>query len=310
MSVIYPPAISLFMQKKYRAIEFFSGIGAFSQVGHEYGAQTIQAFDQGEDANCVFKLNYDLEPCTRNLDSIKFDQIEEADLWWMSPPCLPYTRKGNGCDIEDARAQSFLNLLKFVPQILPDRILIENVPNFKDSKAMHLLSETLRQNSYHFKSFDLCSSQLKTPMLRRRFFVVASRVCQIENIELKDSDLAPNPLSLFLKEEANVEQSLYLNSDMLSRADKMEAFDIVEKEAKRLTCFTSSYGRQHKASGSLLRDSKNRIRYFAAEEILALLGFSEDFKFPAHLGNQAKWRLAGNSVDTRIILLLLKASGL
>lgn len=296
------------MQKKYRAIEFFSGIGAFSQVGHEFGAQTVKAFDQGEDANCVYRLNYALEPCTSNLDSIKFDQIEKSDLWWMSPPCLPYTRKGNGCDIEDARAHSFLNLLKLIPQILPDRILIENVPEFQNSKAMHLLSKTLEQNSYHFKKFDLCSSQLKTPMLRRRFFVVASRICPIEDIEL--SKLDPKPLSLFLQDEADVDQSLYLNGDMLNQASTMEAFDIVDLETKRLTCFTSSYGRQHKASGSLLKDNSNRIRYFAAEEILALLGFSKDFKFPPHLTNRAKWRLAGNSVDTRIILLLLKASGL
>ncbi|MBP7863845.1 DNA cytosine methyltransferase [bacterium] len=296
------------MQKKYRAIEFFSGIGAFRQVGHEFGATTIEAFDQGEDANSVYSLNYNYIPKTRNLDSIKLGQIKEADLWWMSPPCLPYTRKGNGCDVEDSRAQSFLNLLNLVPQILPERILIENVPEFKDSKAMQLLEETLKKHSYNFKTFDLCSSQFGTPMLRRRFFVVASRIGLIEDIELKEQER--KTLSSFLKNQKDLDQSLYLNDDMLSQAKIMEAFDIVEKDANRLTCFTSSYGRQHKASGSLYRDTNNKIRYFAAEEIVALLGFSNDFKFPAHLSNQAKWRLAGNSVDTRIILLLLKASGL
>jgi len=293
------------MQKRFRALEFFSGIGAFAQAGHAYGAQIIEAYDQGEDANSVYKLNYGQTPCTKNLDSIKQDQIKEADLWWMSPPCLPYTRKGNSCDIEDARAKSFLNLIDLCEKILPARILLENVPEFKDSKAMNLLKETLERGKYQYKSFDLCSSQFGIPMLRRRFFLVASRTGRIHDIEMKA--VSKKPLTDFLSDKAEADQSLYLSEDTLL---KLDAFDIVDSNNPRVTCFTSSYGKQHKASGSVLRAKNNKIRYFAAEEILAMLGFSPDFKLPQNLSNQAKWRLVGNSVDTRVISLLLEASGI
>jgi len=292
------------MQKEYRALEFFSGIGAFAQVSKLFETEVIHAFDQGQDANSVYELNYNHRPSSRNLDSIKLDQIDKVDIWWMSPPCLPYTRKGNGADVQDPRSHSFLNLTNLVAGKLPDRIFIENVPEFKNSKAMQLLENTLEQAMYSFKTFDLCSSQLGIPMLRRRFFLAASRCSQIEDIEIK-SPAQMRELSDFIN--SNDDDSLYLDEFMLS---KLDAFDIVSESSMQVTCFTSSYGKQHKASGSLLRTKDNRIRYFAAEEIVALLGFSPNFKFPRHMKNQTKWRLAGNSVDTRLISLLLEASGL
>lgn len=291
------------MQKKYRALEFFSGIGAFAQVKPEFDLDIVQAFDQGEDANLVYELNYKHSPSTRNLDSIKASQIQEADIWWMSPSCLPYTRKGKNADIEDARAQSFLNLTNLIEKILPERIFLENVPEFEHSKAMQVLSKTLNSAKYNFKTFNLCSTELGTPMLRRRFFLAASRTGLIEDIEIKSKE--KRPLSDFI--DKNADASLYLDEDKLS---KLDAFDIVNESSSRTTCFTSSYGKQHKASGSLFEVSANKIRYFSAEEILSLLGFSSHFKFPPQMSNKTKWRLVGNSVDTRIIKLLLKASGL
>lgn len=291
------------MQKKYRALEFFSGIGAFAQVGDEFGLEIVQAFDQGQDANLVYEFNYKQSPSTRNLDSIKDSQIEEADIWWMSPSCLPYTRKGKNADIEDARAQSFLNLTGLIPKILPERIFIENVPEFEQSKAMGILEKKLKSANYNFKTFNLCSTELGTPMLRRRFFLAASRTGPIEDIEIEAT--VQRPLSEFINK--NADASLYLDQDTLL---KLAAFDIVNGSSPRTTCFTSSYGKQHKASGSLIEESNTKIRYFSAEEILSLLGFSSDFKFLTQMSNKTKWRLAGNSVDTRIIKLLLKASGL
>lgn len=291
------------MQKKYRALEFFSGIGAFAQVGHEYNVEIVQAFDQGEDANIVYELNYNIRPSTRNLDSIKADQIQEADIWWMSPSCLPYTRKGKSADIEDARAKSFLNLTGIIAKILPERIFLENVPEFSHSKAWQIFEQVLKTGFYHFKTFDLCSSQLGTPMLRRRFFLAASRSGPIQDIDIKTS--VRSPVGDMIKSDAD--SSLYLDQELLS---KIEAFDIVSKESARTTCFTSSYGKQHKASGSLFRTPEGKIRYFSAEEMLCLLGFSPEFIFPQEMNNKTKWRLAGNSVDVRIIKLLLQASGL
>jgi hypothetical protein len=64
-------------------------------------------------------------------------------------------------------------------------------------------------------------------------------------------------------------------------------------------CFTSGYGKSLKASGSYLETASGAIRYFAPEEILALLGFNKEFHFPDTMSLAARWRLVGNTVELR-----------
>ena len=93
-----------------RALEFYSGIGAFAQAASRFDIDIVRAFDQSQSANLTYKSNYDTAPNHRNLDSISAAEIADADLWWMSPPCTPFTRRGNQKGGEDNRARSFFNL--------------------------------------------------------------------------------------------------------------------------------------------------------------------------------------------------------
>ncbi len=40
-----------------------------------------------------------------------------ADIWLLSPPCQPYTRRGLKKQSADARATSFLTVLELIPQL-------------------------------------------------------------------------------------------------------------------------------------------------------------------------------------------------
>ncbi len=297
------------MHLNQTAVEFFSGIGAFRQVSMDFGINLVGAFDQGEDANETYEINYKHRPNTRNLDSISKSDIPESNVWWLSPPCLPYTRKGSNRDVDDPRAASLLNLIELIPEFLPQRIFLENVPEFKTSKAKQVLEKKLEHCKYRIRDFELCSSNLGTPMLRRRFFLIASRLDEISELDLTNSfSLAAKKLSDYLLCQGEIDPALYLSTKQLELS--RDSFDIVTKDSERVTCFTSSYGRQHKASGSVLMMPDGKIRYFSPNEILSLLGFQASFSFPEHMSIKTRWRLTGNSVDTRIIRLLFKASGL
>jgi tRNA (cytosine38-C5)-methyltransferase len=43
-----------------------------------------------------------------------------AQLWMLAPPCQPYTRRGLRKDADDARAASFLILLRRLPELKVD----------------------------------------------------------------------------------------------------------------------------------------------------------------------------------------------
>lgn len=120
--------------------------------------------------------------------------------------------------------------------------------------------------------------------------------------------------------------------------------DVVGKDSRRSSCFTSSYGKFFKGTGSVLAyktgngpdvtislqspedrsfnsdwfkdllDHGYEIRYFSGEELLRLFGFHRDFKFPLEITTKQKWKLVGNSLNIRVaskvVELGLLASGL
>ena len=98
-----------------------------------------------------------------------------ADLWTMSPPCQPYTRRGKGRDLDDPRAASFANLLARLPAVRPRWLWLENVPGFAGSRAHAALLRALDDAGYARAETLLCPSELGWPNRRRRFYLVAAR---------------------------------------------------------------------------------------------------------------------------------------
>ena len=66
----------------------------------------------------------------------------EADFWWMSPPCQPYTLRGLRRDLQDPRAGSLIRILDVLEETpaaaLPGGLALENVSGFADSEARRL----------------------------------------------------------------------------------------------------------------------------------------------------------------------------
>jgi hypothetical protein len=71
------------------------------------------------------------------------------------------------------------------------------------------------------------------------------------------------------------------------------------------SCFTAAYGRSPVRSGSYLDLGAGRLRRFAPEEVLRLLGFPPGFGFPPGIPRQVAWRLAGNSLSLPAVQAVL-----
>ncbi len=294
-----PAAIDL---NSVRAVEFFSGIGAFAQAAASCNIAVVAAFDQSQPANLTYHHNYGLEPIARNLDTVGCNQIPEAEIWWMSPPCTPFSVRGKRKDQDDPRAVSFLNLIDRIAQCLPSVVMIENVSGFVGSFVHQHLTAVLSDCAYQFAEWDLCPTEFGVPMRRLRHFVVAVRNGWKLG-EMKPAPTASYALTQYL--DAEPDSCLIVDDQTMRRYG--HGFDIVDgaRADAYLTCFTSGYWRCRKASGSLLALPNGGARRFAPEEILRLLGFRCDFSFPAAIDLPARWRLLGNSVDVRAVEFLL-----
>lgn len=318
-----------------RAVEFFSGIGAFAESigGHctkpavdacvarastEYDialtlskdVEILAAFDQNAEANATYKFNFGLNPTSRNLDSIREGDIPSADLWWMSPPCTPFSRRGNRLDLQDNRSAAFCNLLELLHKHRPELFFMENVGGFIGSAGEELLTGSLTRAGYRYACVSLCPSLFGVPCRRPRVFYVASTSdrfdVQVDTSDIRQSEF--RTLAEYLDNEPD--PRTFLESHLQERYQK--GFDIVDasRDDARAICFTSGYGRTMKVGGSFLRMKNDQLRRFSPAEIMRLLGFSDSFRFPPDISFRNQWKLAGNSVDITCMRYLFSRIGL
>ena len=121
-------------------------------------------------------------------------------------------------------------------------------------------------------------------------------------------------------------------------------FDIVCPSYKRSSCFTHSYGRFIRGTGSILYDTNenevdegdnadtantniirllppdqrqfqadwmdhldtSKLRYFSGMELARLFGFSKDFSFPSDTSLKQQWKLMGNSLNVKMASKLIE----
>lgn len=142
------------------------------------------------------------------------------------------------------------------------------------------------------------------------------------------------PLSKYLDSD-NSHRNELLVPEKLIRSNSSWCFDIVTPKDARSACFTSSYGRFIRGTGSVIYTGSNQfeqlkllppeerrfdsewsqgldlvgnLRYFSGVEIGRLFGFPMDatvdgrstFQFPPDCTERQQWKLLGNSINVHV----------
>ncbi|XP_010254326.1 PREDICTED: tRNA (cytosine(38)-C(5))-methyltransferase isoform X2 [Nelumbo nucifera] len=96
------------------------------------------------------------------------------------------------------------------------------------------------------------------------------------------------------------------------------AMDIVYPDSRRCCCFTKSYHRYVKGTGSLLATvqpekrgklsslKEQCLRYFTPREVANLHSFPDDFQFPQHISLRQRYALLGNSLSVAVVAPLFR----
>jgi site-specific DNA-cytosine methylase len=293
-----------------RVLELYCGIGGCAAALGE-SAEVVAALDIDQAALATYRLNFPhrAEACT--LDSLRpTDPRLRADLWWLSPPCQPFTRRGRGRDLDDPRCASLLHLLTLVERLRPPALALENVPPFLGSRAHARLLATLAGAGYRVAERLLCSSELGVPNRRRRYYLLASRQgltgwagsAQASGQPAGAPALPRRPLAAYLDPEDRPD--LLVDDELLRRyARAVDVVDAADPAAVAAT-FTAAYGRSPVRAGSYLRRG-TVVRRFHPAEVLRLLGFPPTYRFASGLLHASCWRLAGSSLSVHAVRAVL-----
>lgn len=287
-----------------RVLELFCGIGGCA-AALGGAARVTAAIDVNTEALAVYGANFRHPAEARNLDSIDRRDLARwrADLWWMSPPCQPFTRRGKRLDDADPRSTALLALIPKIAAERPPFVALENVPGFAGSRTHGRLLAALEGAGYEVRERELCPTELGVPNRRRRYYLVAGRQALAATGEAATRD-APRPLAAYLDDEPEAGLEL----DPAIAQSYRAALDVVDPAdpAAVAACFTSAYGRSHVRSGSYLR-TPHGPRRFSPREILSLLGFPKAYVVPSGTPRRLAWRLAGASLSVQAVRRTLEA---
>lgn len=282
-------------------LELFCGIGGCAAaLGSR--AQVVAAVDINQQALDVYRANFAHPTHALTIESITDKQLYDwnADLWWMSPPCQPYTQRGLQRDDEDPRAAALMSVVDRIADVRPKYVALENVPPFADSRSLARLRSVLDACGYDTRTRLLCPTELGIPNRRLRFYLTASRVGWPTEQALPEVHAIP----LASLVDTQPEPGLEVEPSVVERYDgALDVIDAADPNAVT-ACFTRAYGRSPVRSGSYLRTASG-LRRFAPREMLKLLGFPSTFRWPEGVSREAAWRLAGNSVSVPAIRTVL-----
>lgn len=302
------------MSAPLSALELFCGIGGFAAAIANTNVRVVGALDQSPSALSVYRLNFPRHNARQvDLEKITSEELAayDADLWWLSPPCQPYSVRGRQQDLADPRAQSLARILSVIPAIpqegLPQYLALENVAGFARSRARKQLLELLSERSYEIRERLLCPTELGVPSRRPRYYLIASRLGLMPP---RPAVVAcrPRQLSSYLEPS----YTLTPPAELLAPTDAVkkfgEGFRILDPRdpTAYTTCFTAGYGKSLMHAGSYLQ-CRAGVRRFAPQEIAGLLGFPENFQFPEMLPLRKRWHLLGNSLSVVAVREVLEA---
>lgn len=289
-----------------RALELFAGIGGLHAACP--WLQVVTAVDINRDSQTVYSRNFLSPYLVRELETIPLDWLasQQADLWWMSPPCTPFTRKGQRRDAQDVRTRGLLYLIDAAAKIRPASIVVENVFGFEESQTFSRLVDAWKTANYKVNAYKLCPTQLGWPNRRPRVYVFATQ----GSSPTWTIDEQPNyhTLQQIISEcgtDTDLQEDLYLDPKVASKYHS--ALDVVDlKDPKAIAaCFGSSYGRAITRAGSYVA-TKQGLRRFSPREVANILGFPSRFVLPDHLSMQRLWQLLGNSLSLPVISHIMR----
>ena len=274
------------MNKKYKFIDLFAGIGGFHQALGDLGLECVFASEIDPHARVTYRINHKIndELFNENIRDIDPKDIPEHDILCAGFPCQPFSQAGHKRGFSDTEGTDRGNLFFCIKDILkakrPRGYILENVRHLlkhDDGKTFQIICDELRSIGYSVEYKVLKASGFGIPQHRPRIFIVGF-----------DEKAMNNPISYQWPKE---------------RPLKMNMSDILGGECDREIGFTLRVG----GRGSGIDDRRNWDAYRVNGEVviisprqgLKMMGFPDHFVLPNNLTQSMKQ--LGNSVCVDVV---------
>lgn len=153
--------------------DLFAGAGLMSEGFRQAGFKSVFAAEA--DRRAVASFNRNIEDVAKVWDVEQVAENVFSDVIVAGPPCQGFSTLGKR-DSNDERNQLSLSVLKWMDAIHPKVVVIENVPQFVESKYWRKIKAHAKKSGYEVCHWILNSADFGAPQKRVRVFCVLSRI--------------------------------------------------------------------------------------------------------------------------------------
>ena len=318
----------------YNAIDLFSGCGGLSEGLKQAGFNVIAAVEIDKDAAKCYALNhpetYLIIKDIRDISVLKELKKElngtQLHLLAGCPPCQGFSairRRNKKYSRHDERNKLIIDFLKYVKELKPLAIMLENVPGIINYYLFKKLVKELTKLGYHIDYNVVNVKNYKVPQRRKRLVLLGSKLGKItvplgngEIITVRDAigslesiNQTEDPTHKIVAHHTKRIQNIIkrIPQDGGSRKDLPNRY-ILNCHKKKNVGFNDIYGRlkwdkeSSTITGGCLNPSKGRFlhpeknRCISAREASLLQTFPRNYKFPTDISKTSLALLIGNAL--------------
>lgn len=178
----------------FTCVDLFSGAGGLAVGFRQAGFSVLAANDSDEHAAATFRLNFPeatfFEGSIAALTApsvLAACKLEKGQLDCLigGPPCQSFSYNNHHRSADDERARLFEDYIRLVKGLRPKILIMENVPGILtigDNAVIKEIRRRLSRLGYDVEVRTLSAEEFGTPQIRRRVFIVASRIGRAHEI--------------------------------------------------------------------------------------------------------------------------------
>ena len=285
-----------------RYYEAFAGIGGASVAAGGLPMTCVGGAELEPNARAVYWANHGrhLHGDLWMLDPLA---VEPMDVFFLSPPCTPYSRAGKRLGLNDPAGRVIFAVLPLIARHKPAAIIVENVIGFTShdgGRTMRKISKAFERHGYHplYESWRaLDSARFGLPTKRVRVFgVMLRRDFDPKALIWPEPALPMVPLRAVLLPPDQVRHLSFHRKDFTPQIrtsprrddyqlEKLGYFDrhYRDRFVYGVNAPAATFCRHNSGLGgsSSLYMVNGVIRKLAPREMLRAMGFPEDFIIPA-----------------------------
>lgn len=304
--------------KDYNVGSLFAGIGGIELGFEKAGFPISWANEIDKNAAVTYRLNHKHKLYEKDLKELDTKEVEKIKILTGGFPCQAFSIAGYRKGFNDDRGNIFFEILRFIDDLQPCIIFLENVKNLQshdEGRTFKIIKSELEDRGYFLDYKVLNSAEYgNVPQNRERIYIIGFKD---KNIFEKFSFPKPKKLNIKITDllEKQVNDNFYYDNSKYYPQLKEEITNkntvyqwrrkyVRENKSNLCPTLTANMGTGgHNVP--LIIDSKD-IRKMTPRECARFQGYDENFVFSKTIANSHLYKQIGNSVTVSVIEAIAK----